>query len=403
MIHLVIGISSSGKSSYINSQISSGAWPDVPILMAHEVTRQVMDEYQGKDCIIHYNLFRTYGNSLENIKNDILSDPLLQELLRQKQMLRVSFLITPRSVLIKRILLRTHTEQGLRTIADQYPMQQVAELLFVINLEALYKRWFSVFQEQGVPLELIHASDGRFLPIPSVPEALSLALQKERVPYTEEEINFILTTNHFEYQQVYVSASQATQGQDRSGTLQLLDDDLTGKTMLDIGCAYGYFCFEAEKRKAARVVGTELKRHRFLGANILKEILGSRCEFYFQDIFTNPVKEKFDIVLFLNVIHHLHEPMAALRIASNLTREKMIFEFPTLSDEKFLATLPAGTSIDPRLPLIGVSLIAEQGQTFLFNEEAVRRILMEQNKLFRRIDFQPSPMAAERSVAICYK
>jgi len=402
-IHLVMGISSSGKSSYISSRINTGEWADVPIFMAHEVTQKVLEDHAGKECIIHYNLFRTFGNKVENVRTDIMSDPLLNELLKQKQRLSVSFLITSRSELIRRILLRTHTEQELKPIADLYPMQRVAELLFVVNLEVLYKRWFSLFQEQGVALELIHASGGSFLPIASVPEALSLGLRRERLEYSEQEIDHILKHNHFEYQQIYLSASRSTAGQDRSGTLQLLDADLTGKTMLDIGCAYGYFCFEAEKRNAARVVGTELKRHRFLGANIIKEIRGSDCEFYFQDIFTNPVQGQFDIVLFLNVIHHLHEPLGALRIASNLAKEKLIFEFPTLSDEKFRATLPANTSIDPALPLIGVSLLGEQGQTFLFSEEAIRRILTEQNKFFTRVEFQQSPMAAERRIAICYK
>jgi len=398
-----MGISSSGKSSYIASRINSGEWADIPVFMAHEITRSILEGLTDRGYVIHYNLFRTFGNSLDNINNDIMSDPLLQHLLEQKQRLRVSFIVTPRSELIKRILLRTHTEREIKTIAERYPMQGVAELLFVLNMEALYKRWFSVFQERGIPLELVHASGGGFFPLASASDALAVALSRERAHYSEQEIDHILQTNHFEYQQIALSPTRSTPGQDRSGTLRLLDGDLTGKTVLDIGCAYGFFCFEAEQRHAARVVGTELKRHRFLGANIIKEIRGSNCEFYYQDIFKTPVQGKFDIVLFLNVIHHLREPMTALRIAAALAREKMIFEFPTLSDKKFLASLPEGASIDPSLPLIGVSLLGEQGQTFLFSEDAVRRIFTEQNRYFQRLEFQPSPMGAERRVAICYK
>ena len=402
-VRLVMGISSAGKSSYISTKMDSGEWPRVPVFMAYEVNKKIMDTDFQQECVIHYNLFRTFGNKVENIKNDLLDDPLLRELIRQKSRLEISFLIVPRSELIKRILLRQDTEAKIKATTDMYPSQRVAEIVFMINLEELYKRWFTLLQENGIAFEMIHATQGTYQPIATVPEALAIAFSKERVPYTEQDIDYIIKTNRFEYQQIQVSLAKTTAGQDRSGTLQLLDADLSGKTLFDIGCAYGYFSFEAEKRNAKRVVGTELKRHRFLGCNILKEIIGSNCEFYYQDVFTNPVQGQFDIVLFLNVIHHLHEPIRALRIAAGMAKEKLIMEFPTLSDEKFRATLPHNVSIDPSLPLIGVGMLSSQGQTFLFSEEAIRRIFMDQNKLFSRIEFQPSPMTPERRVAICYK
>jgi 2-polyprenyl-3-methyl-5-hydroxy-6-metoxy-1,4-benzoquinol methylase len=402
-IRLVLGISSTGKSSYISAKMDSGEWPAMPVFMAYEVNKEVAETALQQACIVHYNLFRTFGNKIENIKNDLLDDPLLRALLSLKSRVKASFLIVSRSELIKRILLRQDTEARIKATTDAYPSQRVAELIFMINLEGLYKKWFGLLQESGIEFELINATNGAYRPIASVAEAMTIACGNDRVPYSEQEIDYIIKTNRFEYQQIQVSLAKATAGQDRSGTLQLLDDDLTGKTLFDIGCAYGYFCFEAEKRHARRVVGTELKRHRFLGCNILKEILGSNCSFYYHDIFNNPINEQFDIVLFLNVIHHLHEPVRALRTVAGMVREKLIMEFPTLSDEKFRATLPHNAVIDPALPLIGVSVLSSQGQTFLFSEEAIRRIFMDQSKLFSRIEFQSSPMAPERRIAICYK
>jgi len=192
-----------------------------------------------------------------------------------------------------------------------------------------------------------------------------------------------------------------------------LDKDLAGKSILDIGCAYGYFCFEAEKRNAARVVGTELKRHRYIGANIIKQMTGAKSQILYENIFDTSINndsnnkesnnENFDIVLLLNVIHHLKEPIKALRMIASICTEKLIIEFPTLSDSKFNSTLSTPTSFDSSLPIIGVSLQTEQDQTFLFSPQAIERILLDHDKLFSKIEFIESPMNKERCVAICYK
>jgi 2-polyprenyl-3-methyl-5-hydroxy-6-metoxy-1,4-benzoquinol methylase len=52
---------------------------------------------------------------------------------------------------------------------------------------------------------------------------------------------------------------------------------------------------------------------RFRQANLLKKILGSNVEFQQRDILGDELNEQFDVVLLLNVIHHLPEPMSALR------------------------------------------------------------------------------------------
>ncbi len=47
-------------------------------------------------------------------------------------------------------------------------------------------------------------------------------------------------------------------GSDSSGKLQALKlPNLEGKSLLDIGCNEGFFCMEAKKRGAARVVGID--------------------------------------------------------------------------------------------------------------------------------------------------
>ena len=121
--------------------------------------------------------------------------------------------------------------------------------------------------------------------------------------YTKEQIEKVLREERFPYHRVELPFGLHTPGQDRSATRdRIFPASLAGKTVLDVGCALGYFSFEAEKRGAARVVGVELNEKRLRQAVLLKEILGSRVEFLQRDVLTEPPAEPFDCVCFLNVI-----------------------------------------------------------------------------------------------------
>ena len=220
--------------------------------------------------------------------------------------------------------------------------------------------------------------------------------------YTQADIERILREVRFEYQRVELPFGLATPGTDRSDVVDLvLPASLAGKTVLDVGCALGYFCFEAEARGAQRVVGVELKPQRFEQASLLKQIKGSQVEFLRQDVLQDPIVESFDYVLLLNVIHHVPEPVRLLRQLASITRERMIVEFPTLADPKFAATV--GAKFAPEsdaLPLIGVSSLAGADQTFVFTPSAIQRILQDHSPLFRRVEIHPSPTEG-RAIAVC--
>ena len=223
--------------------------------------------------------------------------------------------------------------------------------------------------------------------------------------WTKEAIEELLASRDFKYHRVPLPFGLATPGQDRSDTAAIvLPDSLAGKSVLDVGCALGFFCFEAEKRGAARVVGVELRDDRFEQANLLKDVLGSRVEFVQKNVLTDDVGGPFDVVLLLNVIHHLTEPMSALRRLAAATRGHLVVEFPTFRDEKFMRS--AGISFPGRyddLPLIGVSSLAKgTDQTFVFTPEAIRRVLTDHAKLFARVDIIASPMKG-RMIAIATK
>jgi 2-polyprenyl-3-methyl-5-hydroxy-6-metoxy-1,4-benzoquinol methylase len=136
------------------------------------------------------------------------------------------------------------------------------------------------------------------------------------------------------YQSIPLSEDYRTPGETGDAEqckLQMmqLPEDLTGKTVLDIGCNEGFFAFEAERRGADRVVAIDKSPEAKEKLQLIKSILNSRIEFLKADLYTLDPSEigQFDLVFFLSVFHHLRYPFLALDKIAALTRECCIFEF----------------------------------------------------------------------------
>lgn len=100
--------------------------------------------------------------------------------------------------------------------------------------------------------------------------------------------------------------------------------DLTGMSVLDVGCWDGFFSFECERRGAARVVAADLWEPAGRGAfDLAREELGSKVEPVYADAhnLTAVIKEKFDLVLFLGVLYHLKYPLLGLEQVAAVTKE----------------------------------------------------------------------------------
>jgi tRNA (mo5U34)-methyltransferase len=116
--------------------------------------------------------------------------------------------------------------------------------------------------------------------------------------------------------------------------LMHIPDDLTGKTLLDIGAYDGFFSFEAERRGASRVLATDKFCWQSTGMGdgagfkIAHAALGSRVEskmIAVEDISPATVGT-FDVVLFLGVLYHSPDPLRYLRVAKSVCKEMLILE-----------------------------------------------------------------------------
>ncbi len=87
-----------------------------------------------------------------------------------------------------------------------------------------------------------------------------------------------------------------------------LPDNLVGKTLLDIGCAEGFFVIQAALRGAERAIGCDILESRLKIARIVaKSWQVKGCVlFSVTDLFSIPSEWASDMVLCFAVAHHLH-------------------------------------------------------------------------------------------------
>lgn len=131
------------------------------------------------------------------------------------------------------------------------------------------------------------------------------------------------------YGRVKLPYGLATRGVDRTLTTKLIfPSSLKGKTVLEIGSAFGAVCFEAEELGAKSVTGWEIKKPRYARAQLFRKIKGSKVLFENKDALHEPLSGKYDYVLILNVLHHLKEHAKLLERVLPLAKEKLIIEGP---------------------------------------------------------------------------
>jgi tRNA (mo5U34)-methyltransferase len=112
-------------------------------------------------------------------------------------------------------------------------------------------------------------------------------------------------------------------------------DNLSGKSVLDIGTTNGGAAFLAERRGADPVVAVDICDDDWFGFRAIKEVLRSRVEFKRASIYDLPslIHEQFDLVFFLGVLYHLRHPLLALDNVRLLTRQTAWIESAVADDQ----------------------------------------------------------------------
>lgn len=240
---------------------------------------------------------------------------------------------------------------------------------------------------------------------------------------------FISETEFSGYQQIVLPTGRVIPGADRSPVADLVyPADLTGKSVLDVGCFYGFFLHDAIRRGAKRAVGIESDPERFRIASTLARLWDGKIDVHEGLLEEVTLNEKFDLVLLLNVIHHVKDPVAVIRQLAGLCRGTLIVEFRQLHDPQFVrecfhkrhgrkggkGSLVRRMShrvrvaietrlveqMTKRLPLIGVGSV-EYHRSYFFSQLGFKNMFQVHNGFFKSVEFRPS-LSRGQALAICH-
>jgi tRNA (mo5U34)-methyltransferase len=89
--------------------------------------------------------------------------------------------------------------------------------------------------------------------------------------------------------------------------------DLSGCSVLDIGCNAGFYAMQMKRRGAERVVGIDTVDDYLAQARFAAGVNGLEIEFRKLSVYdVGALRERFDLVVFMGVLYHLRHPLLAL-------------------------------------------------------------------------------------------
>lgn len=107
-----------------------------------------------------------------------------------------------------------------------------------------------------------------------------------------------------------------------------IPNDLSGMTVLDVGCNGGFYSIEMKRRGARRVLGIDHDEQYLEQARYAAQVVGLDIAFERMSVYQVPrLRERFDLVLFMGVFYHLRHPLLALDLLrQHATQDWFVFQ-----------------------------------------------------------------------------
>jgi 2-polyprenyl-3-methyl-5-hydroxy-6-metoxy-1,4-benzoquinol methylase len=130
------------------------------------------------------------------------------------------------------------------------------------------------------------------------------------------------------------------------GYLKPIFPDVTGKSVLEIGCNNGFFCFEFSKLGAASVTGAEVFEPFLEPARAMKSMGGfENVNFMLTDALLDLTLPQYDVVFMSEVYGHFVDPFFGILRALNLSRQVLVIDNATLTSPG--RAIDIGAGVDP--------------------------------------------------------
>ena len=241
--------------------------------------------------------------------------------------------------------------------------------------------------------------------------------------YSKEEISRFVESEGLDSQSISLPYGIKTAGDSREQAVSILLSRLKkSQTVLDVGSDLGLFCLASLQHGARAVTGFELNRDKLRQAKRIAEFLQLKPNYLRLDIEQFPEIEKHDIVLCLNMLDRLKNPIGVLRYLAENTNDTLIVEAAQIGVPELKTAarfwnkdskLPGGErALKPELlhtsfkktfsafiaPYSPKSLLG----TFFFSKLALDVILNSHMKLFSSVQVQASN-SRDRYFVVCKK
>ena len=152
-------------------------------------------------------------------------------------------------------------------------------------------------------------------------------------------------------------------------------EDLTGRRVLDVGTADGYFAFRCESL-GAEVVAIDHKISGLNGFQAARRILGSSVDYVEANVYDLDPDSlgRFDVVLFLGVLYHLRHPLLAIdRLRSMVEPGGRLLVESLVCDQRFFTGREQHSTLAELAPALSTIPVVQFLPAYRYSDDGSNR------------------------------